>query len=50
LIGKISQQILFDVQDTTNPLKGGAIALFIEAGRMDCDAVSVTPVQAGARD
>jgi hypothetical protein len=43
LIGRINDQTLFDVQDTNNPLLSGAIALFIEAGRLDCSVVSVTP-------
>ena len=43
LIGSLNGQPLFDVQDTTAPLLSGAIALFIEAGRLDCSAIRVTP-------
>lgn len=34
---------LFDVQDADHPLLSGAIALVIEEGRLDCDAVTVKP-------
>jgi len=35
--------VLFDVRDADAPLLSGAVALLIDAGRLDCNAVSITP-------
>jgi ADP-ribosylglycohydrolase len=42
LTAQINGQPLFDVHDTSHPLTSGAVALVIEAGRLDCDAVTIT--------
>ncbi|HEY3340377.1 MAG TPA: ADP-ribosylglycohydrolase family protein, partial [Anaerolineae bacterium] len=39
---EINGQPLFDVRDASYPLTSGAVALVIEEGRLDCDAVTVT--------
>jgi ADP-ribosylglycohydrolase len=41
LTASINGRRLFDVQDTAHPLLSGAVALFVEEGRLDCDAVQV---------
>ncbi|MCS7060165.1 MAG: ADP-ribosylglycohydrolase family protein [Anaerolineae bacterium] len=46
LIGAVNGQALIDVRDTTRPLMGGAVALAIESGRLDCDEVAVSPAHA----
>jgi hypothetical protein len=44
LTGRINGQILFDVEDTGQPLTGGGIALVCIEGRMATESVSVSPV------
>lgn len=41
LTSEINGQPLFDVRDTDHPLTSGAVALVIEEGRLDCDAVTI---------
>lgn len=41
--GWINEQPLFDLQDTENPLEGGAIALICQEGRIGCDTVNIQP-------
>ncbi len=44
LIGKVNGQTVVDMRDTIRPFLCGAAGLVIESGRLDCDAVAVTPV------
>jgi hypothetical protein len=37
---------LFSVEDADRPLGGGGVALVVEEGRIMCDAVAVSPLQA----
>jgi hypothetical protein len=43
LVGAIDGCVLFAIDDTTMPLQSGAVALVIEAGRLDCDAIQISP-------
>jgi len=44
LRGWANQRLLFDLEDSDQPLEGGAIALICAEGRMSTDAVEVRPV------
>jgi hypothetical protein len=44
LIGSINGAVVFDVEDTDQPLAGGAIALICEEGRVGCEQVTVEPI------
>ncbi len=41
LIAAVKGQALFDLCDNDHPLTGGAVALVIEEGRLDCDSIAV---------
>jgi ADP-ribosylglycohydrolase len=41
LIASANGQQLFDIQDADHPLLGGAIALVVEEGRLDCNGVTI---------
>ncbi|MGQ9904760.1 MAG: ADP-ribosylglycohydrolase family protein [Anaerolineae bacterium] len=43
LIGRLNGQTVVDMRDTIRPFLSGAAGLVIESGRLDCDAVTVTP-------
>jgi ADP-ribosylglycohydrolase len=43
LLAAVDGRVLFDVRDADAPLLCGAIALVIDAGRLDCNAVTITP-------
>jgi ADP-ribosylglycohydrolase len=43
LVASVNGQTLFDTRDTDHPLLCGALALVIEEGRIDCNAVEVSP-------
>jgi ADP-ribosylglycohydrolase len=45
LRGFIDGKLLFDLEDTTSPLTGGALGLICEEGRVGCDQVSVAPIE-----
>lgn len=44
LVAAVDGVTIATVEDTERPLSGGAIALTVENGRADCDAVSVAPI------
>lgn len=44
LTGSINGVVIFDLEDTDQPLTGGAIALICEEGAVSCDPVSVEPL------
>jgi len=44
LVAAVDGKVLFDVDDTFNPLLSGAVALVIEEGRLDCNGVTVRPI------
>jgi hypothetical protein len=46
LRGWANQQLLFDLEDSDQPLTGGAVALICAEGRMATEAVEVHPVEA----
>jgi hypothetical protein len=40
----VNGRTLFDVRDADAPLASGAVALLVEAGRLDCDAIHIAPI------
>jgi ADP-ribosylglycohydrolase len=45
ITASIDGTVLFDVEDTDGPLRGGGVALVVENGCISCDAVRVRPVE-----
>jgi len=41
----IDGAVLFDLEDTNQPLEGGGVALIVSEGRLSADAVRVRPSQ-----
>jgi ADP-ribosylglycohydrolase len=44
LLASIADRLLFDLHDTHAPLLSGAVALLIDAGRLDCNGVTISAV------